>query len=110
VPTPAATVNIRWALERLKLPASKGIAIEDSRNGVRAARGAGLPVVVTHSTYTVGEDFTGATAVVSNLGEPGQPFTLLQGAAHDRQWVGPELLRVWASEASVRPAAGAQGR
>ena len=99
----------RWVLERLRLPASKGIAIEDSRNGVRSARGAGLPVVVTHSTYTEGEDFTGATAVVNELGEPDRPFTLLQGAAHGRQWVGPELLRAWASEASVRPAAGAPG-
>ena len=92
----------RWVLDRLGLPGSAGIAIEDSRNGVRAARAAGLPVVVTQSTYTVGEDFTGAAAVVSDLGEPGRPFTIRYGSAHGRQWVGPELLRAWASEASAR--------
>lgn len=93
----------RWVLERLDLPGSAGLAIEDSRNGVLSARAAGLPVVVTQSTYTVKEDFTGAAAVVSELGEPDRPFTLLQGAAHGRQWVGPELLRTWASAA--RPTA-----
>ncbi len=86
----------RWVLERLDLPARAGLAIEDSRNGVRSARGAGLPVVVTQSTYTVDEDFTGAAAVVSELGEPDRPFTLLHGAAHGRQWVDTELLRAWA--------------
>jgi hypothetical protein len=30
---------------------------------------------------------------------------LLQGAAHGRQWAAPELLRAWASQASVRPVA-----
>lgn len=90
----------RWVLERLDLPGRAGMAIEDSRNGVLSAGGAGLPVVVTQSTYTVGEDFSGAAAVVSDLGEPERPFTLTQGAAHGQCWVGPELLRAWAGEAS----------
>lgn len=100
----------RWVLEHLNLPGSAGLAIEDSRNGVRSALGAGLPVVVTHSTYTVGEDFSGAVAVVSDLGEPGRPFTVLHGAAHGRQCVGPELLRTWASESSASMLSGAQAR
>ncbi len=100
----------QWVLDRLGLPASAGLAIEDSRNGVRSARGAGLPVVVTQSTYTVDEDFSGAVAVVSDLGEPGRPFSLLHGAAHGRQWVGPELLRAWACEVPAQSAAGARVR
>jgi len=99
----------RWVLQRLDLPATAGVAIEDSRNGVLAARGAGLPVVVTPSTYTQGEDFTGALAVVSELGEPDRPFALLHGADHGRRWVDAELLSSWVGEAAV-PAARARAR
>lgn len=85
-----------WVLEQLGLPASACLAIEDSRNGVLAARGAGVPVVVTPSAYTAGEDFTGSAAVVSDLGEPGAPFALLAGDAHGHQrWVTAELLARW---------------
>lgn len=43
--------------------------IEDSRVGFLAASGAGLPVLVTTSTYTTQEDFTGAVKVVPELGD-----------------------------------------
>jgi HAD superfamily hydrolase (TIGR01509 family) len=90
-----------WVLERLGLSGAAAIAVEDSRNGVLSARAAGLPVVVTRSTYTVNEDFTGATAVVSDLGEPDRGFTLLDGVAHGKRWVDPDLLRTWAGESSA---------
>ncbi len=52
--------------------------VEDSSNGLRAALGAGLACVVTVSTYTVDEDFTGAALVVSSLGDPdGERATVL---------------------------------
>jgi HAD superfamily hydrolase (TIGR01509 family) len=57
------------ALETLGLPAHECMVIEDSRNGLLAARGAGLPTLVTTSTYTVDEDFTGAVRVVPELGD-----------------------------------------
>ena len=57
------------ALETLGLPAHACMVIEDSRNGLLAARGAGLPTLVTTSTYTVDEDFTGAVKVVPELGD-----------------------------------------
>jgi len=51
--------------------------IEDSRNGLLAALGAGLPVLITTSTYTVDEDFSGAIGVVPELGdEPDVNITL----------------------------------
>ena len=56
-----------WVLERLALPASACLAIEDSENGLRAALGAGLRCVVTVSEYTRGQDFSGAAAVVERL-------------------------------------------
>ena len=73
-----------WVLEKMGLPADGCLAIEDSRNGVLAARGAGLPVLVAESSYTVGEDFTGAAAVLSDLGEPGADARALQGPAPAR--------------------------
>lgn len=56
------------ALDRVGLPASACMALEDSVNGVRAARAAGIPVVVSESVYTAGDDFTGACAVYSDFG------------------------------------------
>jgi len=54
------------------------VVVEDSGNGLRAALGAGLACVVTVSTYTVDEDFTGAALVVSSLGDPdGEKATVL---------------------------------
>lgn len=53
----------REALRQLDLPAAACLALEDSRNGVMAARAAGIAVVVSESVYTAGDDFTGAAAV-----------------------------------------------
>ena len=58
------------AKERLGLGPHQCLVIEDSRNGLLAARGAGLPCVITTSTYTREEDFSGARKVVSELGDP----------------------------------------
>jgi HAD superfamily hydrolase (TIGR01509 family) len=58
---------------RLGLDKSDTLVIEDSRNGLLAATGAGLRCLVTVNGYTVGEDFTEAVLVVSELGDPGRP-------------------------------------
>ncbi len=61
----------------LGLPTHECMVVEDSRNGLLAATGAGLPTIVTTSTYTVDEDFTGAVKVVPELGdEPNVRVTL----------------------------------
>ena len=54
----------------LGLPVEECVVIEDSRNGRLAARGAGLPCLITTSTYTVDEDFREADRVVPELGDP----------------------------------------
>ncbi len=43
--------------------------IEDSRIGLTAAKAAGMTCVVTKSSYTEKEDFTGADAVFDCIGE-----------------------------------------
>lgn len=58
------------AKSRLGLPASQCLVIEDSRNGMLAALGAGLPCLITTSTYTTVENFQGALRVVPELGDP----------------------------------------
>ncbi|GGH98842.1 HAD-IA family hydrolase [Arthrobacter liuii] len=59
------------ALRELNLDPDDAIVVEDSANGLRAALGAGLRTLVTVSGYTRQEDFTGASLVVSSLGDPG---------------------------------------
>lgn len=61
------------ALEALRLDPQECMAFEDSENGVRAARAADLPVVVTVNDYTLEHDFSGALAVLEHLGEPERP-------------------------------------
>lgn len=60
-----------WVLDRLGLPATACLAIEDSENGLRAAQGAGLRCLITRNAYTAGQDFSGALAVVDDLADIG---------------------------------------
>lgn len=51
------------ALDRLRLTADQCIAVEDSANGLRAARAAGIATVIVRGVYTQNEDFGGALRV-----------------------------------------------
>jgi beta-phosphoglucomutase-like phosphatase (HAD superfamily) len=73
---PAPDIYV-WALEKLGLAPEECLAFEDSRNGIRASLGAGLRTLVTVNDYTRDDDFSGALAVLSDLGEPGAPFRRL---------------------------------
>jgi beta-phosphoglucomutase-like phosphatase (HAD superfamily) len=91
-----------WVLDRLALPPEQCLALEDSENGLRAALAAGLDTVVTVSDYTRLQDFTGACTVLSDLGEPSQPFTVLKGNQQNRGWVDVELLMKLKTEGEAR--------
>ena len=56
------------ALALLRKPAGAGVACEDSANGLRAARAAGLATIVTPSRWTMAQDFTGADLLRPDLG------------------------------------------
>ena len=58
------------ARSKLGVPAAECIVVEDSRNGLLAAIGAGFPCFITTSTYTIDEDFSEAVGVVPELGDP----------------------------------------
>ena len=57
-----------WVLERLDLAPEVCLALEDSENGLAASLGAGIPTLVTENAYTRGQNFTGALAVLPDLG------------------------------------------
>ena len=66
------------ALRELGIGPEEVVVVEDSANGLRAALGAGLRTIVTVSSYTADEDFTGASLVVSSLGDlPDDPAVVL---------------------------------
>lgn len=60
----------RLAAEKLGLEPGDCMVIEDSNHGLCAALGAGMNCVITTSTYTRDEDFSGARKVFSDLGDP----------------------------------------
>lgn len=58
-----------WVLEKLGLPASDCIALEDSENGLRASLAAGIKTFVTTNYYTRNHDFSGAAGMFDDLGD-----------------------------------------
>jgi HAD superfamily hydrolase (TIGR01509 family) len=67
------------ALDKLQLKPEECVVVEDSRNGLLAAKAAGLKCIITTSGYTENEDFREADRVVTELGDPpGVKITLDQ--------------------------------
>ena len=60
----------RLASERLRLAPQACVVVEDNRNGLLAAKGAGMYCIVTTNGYTEDEDFSEADLVVGELGDP----------------------------------------
>jgi beta-phosphoglucomutase-like phosphatase (HAD superfamily) len=56
-------------LQALALLPTQCLAFEDSSNGLRAARGAGLATIITPTRYTAHHDFSGALRVLPDLSE-----------------------------------------
>ena len=76
-------------------PQTDCLAVEDSANGLKASLAAGLPTLVTESEYTFDHDFSGAFAVLSDLGEPGRPCQARRGDMHGKTYVDVDLLKTW---------------
>lgn len=55
------------ALQRIGIDAGRALAVEDSPAGLAAARGAGIPCLVTRSVYFSDVGFPDAAAVVADL-------------------------------------------
>jgi len=74
---PAADIYL-LAKEKYGLNPKKCVVIEDSRNGLLAAKGAGMNCLVTPSFYTQNEDFSEADAIISTLGDDTTPAKLIR--------------------------------
>lgn len=78
------------ALQRLGVSAEETLVVEDSRNGLLAAHGAGLRCVMTVNAYTEEEDNSEAILVVTSLGDPGGERTRVianRGAARPADYI-----------------------
>ncbi len=58
------------ALSKTGLKPDQAFVVEDSRNGVLAAKAAGMRVVVTTNYYTENEDVSAGDIIVTSLGDP----------------------------------------
>ena len=57
------------AVDTMGLDKSRCIVIEDTHIGLGAAKASGINCLVTKSSYSGGEDFTGAAMIVDELGD-----------------------------------------
>ena len=81
------------ALDELGIKPDEAVAIEDSALGLAAARAAGITTLVTPSIYTADDVFDDAAAVISDLGEPDQPFRQITGVPLKAEFVDIAALR-----------------
>ena len=61
------------ALDRLGTTTADTVAVEDSHEGLMAAKAAGLACAVVTNGYTAGHDLATADLVLDGFGEPGRP-------------------------------------
>jgi len=82
--------------ERFELDGSECFVVEDSRNGLLAAKAAGMHCLITISFYSQQEDFSEADLVVSSLGDPDLPAKVIKGHpnidASSLKYVGIDIL------------------
>jgi hypothetical protein len=55
--------------------------------------GAGLITIVTVNEYTHDHDFNDAVIVLDQMGEPGQPFTVMKGPETNESYLNLDLLK-----------------
>lgn len=91
-------------LAQLGLPASGVLVVEDSAVGLAAAAAAGLATVVVTNGYTVGQDFTGAAAVLPGYDRPRQLTAQGCREVHRRWWAAQPGSWGWTAGAAARPA------
>jgi HAD superfamily hydrolase (TIGR01509 family) len=70
---PAPDIYVR-VLGMLRLPAQACVAFEDSVNGLKSAKAAGLYTVITPTQWSAGQDFRGADVVLPGLGDADAPL------------------------------------
>jgi HAD superfamily hydrolase (TIGR01509 family) len=92
-----------YVMHKLGLTPADCLALEDSRNGVRSAKAANLPVLVTLSDYTRDDDVAGADLVLDTFGEPDLAFTVVEGESPlpEARWVTVDFMRALHAQATA---------
>lgn len=94
---PAPDIYIK-ALNDMGVTAEQAIAVEDTHQGLRSAKGAGIKTLITYNSYTEDEDFTQADSVITQLGEPDNALQNIRGFAFARPYVDLEGLQAFLGE------------
>ena len=76
-----------YVLQQMNLKPEDCLVLEDSHHGLQAATIAGLKTIVTVNDYTKNQDFSNAVLVLNHLGEPEQPFKVIQGQIQDANYL-----------------------
>ena len=101
---PAPDIYTR-ALGMLRLPAAGCVAFEDSVNGLKSAKAAGLYAVVTPTAWSEGQDFSGADLLLGSLGDADAPLTAEDARQADGSYLTLARLEQLHAAASRRAAA-----
>ncbi len=80
-------------LRDLGLNGRQSAAVVDSSIGENSAARNGMAVLATPGLYTSCNRFSASTLVVSDLGQPAEPFTVLQGEAGAHSYISPATLK-----------------
>ncbi len=68
-----------YAMEKMGLTPAQCIAFEDSENGIRASKGAGLKTIITVNGYTREHDFDDAELILDSSARRGSHFMCCPG-------------------------------
>jgi HAD superfamily hydrolase (TIGR01509 family) len=97
----------RLVLATLGESANTCVAFEDSANGLRAAKAAGLYTVLTPSQWTAGEEFADADLLLTDLGDPQHELAPAEAARVGGPWLG--LAQLQALHAAATSQAAPEG-
>ena len=67
-----------YAMQQMNIGPEGCVALEDSGNGLKSSRAAGLPTLITITDYTAEEDFSDAALVVDHFGDTDNPTRVIQ--------------------------------
>jgi HAD superfamily hydrolase (TIGR01509 family) len=81
-----------YALKAMNLTADECIAFEDSANGIKSSAGANLITIITTNDYTRDHDFSNASIVLEQMGEPDRPFNVIAGNADGATYLDCDLV------------------
>jgi len=81
-----------YALKEMNLSADECIAFEDSANGIKSSIGANLNTIITINDYTMEHNFTDASIVLDQMGEPDRPFSVIAGNTDNASYLDCDLV------------------